>query len=115
MFCVKHILADKIALPTIIFDEIDTGVSGEVALMMGEMMKFMAKNHQVISISHLPQIAARADHHYFVYKEVFDENTFSNVKLLSDDERILHVAQMIGGNEPSETALKNAQELISHG
>ena len=114
MFCVKHILADKIALPTIIFDEIDTGVSGEIALRMGEMMKFMSANHQVISISHLPQIAARADRHYYVYKDRQDNSTESKMRVLSDDERIIEIAKMIGGDSPSETAMENARELITH-
>ena len=113
MFCFKHILADKMALPTIIFDEIDTGISGEIALRMGEMMKFMSKNHQVISISHLPQIAAQADRHYFVYKERKEQATISNIRPLSNEERILEIAKMIGGDRPSDTAIENARELMT--
>jgi len=112
MFAIKHILADKIALPTIIFDEIDSGISGEIAMRMGDMMKYMAQNHQIISISHLPQIAARADRHYYVFKDRSDDTTVSQIRLLSDDERIVEIAKMIGGYRPSDTALENARELM---
>ena len=112
MFAVKRILADKIALPTIIFDEIDSGISGEIALRMGDMMKYMAKNHQIISISHLPQIAARADRHYFVFKDRSEKTTVSQMKELSSDERILEIAKMIGGDQPSDTAMESARELM---
>ena len=112
MFAIKHILAEKIALPTIIFDEIDAGISGEVAMRMGEMMKFMSRNHQIISISHLPQIAARADRHYFVFKDQKDDKTVSQIRQLSQDERILEIAKMIGGDKPSNTAMENARELV---
>ncbi|MCA6073918.1 DNA repair protein RecN [Fulvivirga sedimenti] len=114
MFCIKHILADKVALPTIIFDEIDTGISGEIALRMGEMMKFMSKNHQVIAISHLPQIAARAERHYFVYKDRGENSTISKIRMLSEEERTIEIAKMIGGDSPSDTALQNARELMTH-
>jgi len=113
MFCVKFILADKIALPTIIFDEIDTGVSGEIALKLGEMMQVMAQNHQVISISHLPQIAAKGDKHYFVYKDSSQDKSISKIKELTKDDRILEIAKMIGGKEPSNIAFENAKELIA--
>jgi len=112
MFCVKYILADKIALPTIIFDEIDTGVSGEIALKMVNMMKNMSKNHQVITISHLPQFAAKGDTHYFVYKDSSTKTAMSNIKKLSKQERILEVAKMIGGESPSDIAYENAKELL---
>lgn len=112
MFCVKYILADKIALPTIIFDEIDTGVSGEIALKMVNMMKNMSKNHQVITISHLPQFAAKGDTHYFVYKDSSTKTAMSNIKKLSNQERILEVAKMIGGESPSDIAYENAKELL---
>lgn len=112
MFCVKYILADKIALPTIIFDEIDTGVSGEIALKLGAMMKKMAANHQLITISHLPQIAAKGDKHYYVYKETTSEKAISKIKDLDEDERITEIAKMIGGDNPSSIAFDNARELI---
>ena len=113
MLCIKYILADKTALPTIIFDEIDTGVSGEVAIKVGKMMKQMSTNHQVISISHLPQIAAQGKSHYYVYKDNSSEKTISKMKLLNEEERIKEIAQMIGGNKPSETAIQSAKEMLS--
>lgn len=112
MFCVKYILADKVSLPTIIFDEIDTGVSGEIALKLGSMMKLMAKNHQVITISHLPQIAAKGDRHYFVFKDTSDKKTQSKIKVLEESERVEEIAKMIGGENPSGIAFENARELI---
>ncbi len=113
MFCVKFVLADKISLPTIIFDEIDTGVSGEVALKLGDMMKTMAQNHQVISISHLPQIAAKGDSHYFVYKDNTTDKSISKIRQLNEDSRIEEIAKMIGGEKPSDVAFESARELIN--
>ncbi len=112
MFCIKYILADKTALPTIVFDEIDTGISGEIALKMVNMMKQMAQRHQVIVISHLPQIAAKGDTHYFVYKDNSSSKTISKIRKLSQEERITAIAQMIGGENPSPTAFENARELM---
>jgi len=112
MFCVKYILAQKIALPTILFDEIDTGISGEIALQMVSMMKEMSKSHQVITISHLPQFAAKGDHHYYVYKENTGDTATSQMRRLEGKERVEMVARMIGGNNTSEIAYANAQELI---
>ncbi len=112
MFALKYIMADKIALPTIIFDEIDTGISGEIAIKMVHMMRRMAENHQVITISHLPQIAAKGTHHYFVYKDNSADKSMSKIKLLSDEERSLEIAKMIGGDNPSESALQSAKELL---
>lgn len=113
MLCIKYILADKTALPTIIFDEIDTGVSGEVAIKVGKMMKQMSTNHQVISISHLPQIAAQGKSHYYVYKDNSSEKTISKMKLLTEEERVKEIAQMIGGSKPSETAIQSAREMLA--
>jgi DNA repair protein RecN (Recombination protein N) len=115
MLCIKYMLAGKTALPTIIFDEIDTGISGEIAIKVGRMMKQMAKGHQVIAISHLPQIAAQGSRHYFVYKDVSSDRAHSKIKELSEEERVKEIAQMIGGEKPSETAIKNARELLSIG
>ncbi len=113
MFCVKYILADKTALPTIIFDEIDTGISGAIAMKMVNMMKKMAQAHQVIAISHLPQIAAKGDAHYFVYKDNSLDKTSSNIKKLSENERVEAIAMMLGGDKPSPVAFQNARELMS--
>jgi DNA repair protein RecN (Recombination protein N) len=112
MFCIKYILADKTALPTIVFDEIDTGISGEIALKMVNMMKQMAHNHQVIAISHLPQIAAKGDTHYFVYKDNSASKTISKIRMLSEEERIIEIAKMIGGENPSAVAYESAKELM---
>ena len=100
-------------MPTIIFDEIDTGVSGEIAIQMVSMMKQMAKNHQVISISHLPQFAAGGDAHYFVYKDHSSSKSVSKIRKLANDERVKAIAQMIGGENPGESALNSARELLN--
>ena len=112
MLCIKYLLATKTSMPTIIFDEIDTGVSGEIAKKMAVMMKRMSEKHQVIAISHLPQIAAKGDAHYFVYKNQNTDTTESFMRELDANEHVLEVAKMIGGDNPSEAALKNAKELI---
>lgn len=113
MLCVKYLLADKTSLPTIIFDEIDTGISGEVAIKVGRMIKRMAQaKHQVLAISHLHQIAAKGNVHYFVYKDNSSEKTVSKIKKLTEAERINEIAKMIGGENPSESAIKNARELL---
>lgn len=113
MFAIKYLLAGKTSRPTVIFDEIDTGVSGEVALKLGAYMKFMSGNHQVISISHLPQIAAGADKHFFVYKVHDQEKSTSRIKELDGDEHVQEVAKMISGNEVTSASLDSARELIA--
>lgn len=110
--CAKSLVADAIPLPTLIFDEIDTGISGDVSLKMGYILKDLSARHQVISITHTPQIAARADRHYFVYKKVTDNRSFTNIRLLSHDERVRSIAVMLSGNPPSESALATASELV---
>ncbi len=112
MFCIKHIIARKTALPTLILDEIDTGISGEIAIRMAIMMKQMADNHQVIAITHLPQIASFGHSHYFVFKDNQSEKSVSIVKELSREERIIEIAKMIGGDQPSDAAYENARELL---
>lgn len=113
MMTIKYILASKRSLPTIIFDEIDTGVSGEIAIKMGNMMRDMAQSHQIIAITHLHQIAAQGKAHYFVYKDNSGNRTVSRVRKLTFNERVQEIAQMIGGNNPSPSVLKNAKELLS--
>ncbi|MBT0811135.1 DNA repair protein RecN [Litoribacter ruber] len=113
MFAIKYIMADKMALPTLIFDEIDTGISGEVALQMVKMMQEIALKHQVICISHLPQVAAKGEKHYFVYKDNSTNRTISKIRLLENEERIQEIAKMIAGSNPSATAFENAKELLS--
>lgn len=112
MFAIKFILADKTALPTIVFDEIDAGISGEISIQMAQMMSKMAQNHQVITITHLPQIAARGTAHYFVYKDNDQDVTSSNLRKLNQDERLTEIAQMIGGNQFSDSSLESARELM---
>jgi len=112
MFAIKYIMADKMALPTLIFDEIDTGISGEVAFKMVGMMQKIAKKHQVICISHLPQVAAKGEKHYFVYKDNSAAKTISKIKLLSQEERETEIAKMIAGSNPSATAFESARELL---
>lgn len=112
MFCIKYLLASKTAMPTVVFDEIDTGVSGEIALKMANMMRRMSENHQIISISHLPQIAARGQAHYFVYKNNQAETTESMIRKLEPADRLEEIAKMIGGENPSDTARNSAKELI---
>lgn len=113
MFCIKYVMAEKTAMPTLVLDEIDNGVSGEVAIKLGNMMKMMSGRHQIMAISHLPQIAAKGDAHYFVFKDNSASKTISSIKLLKDTERIEEIAKMIGGDKPSRVALENAQELLA--
>jgi DNA repair protein RecN (Recombination protein N) len=111
--CAKSIVADAIPLPTLIFDEIDAGVSGDVSLKMGLILKELSQRHQVICITHTPQVAARADTHYFVYKKIQDGRTLTNVRLLNDEERVRSIAVMLSGNPPSAAAMDTAKELIA--
>lgn len=112
LFGIKYLMADKMALPTLIFDEIDTGISGEVALQMVRMMKEISKEHQVICITHLPQVAAKGDMHYFVYKDNNSDRTISKIKLLDETERVSELAKMIAGSNPSSSAVESAKELL---
>jgi DNA repair protein RecN (Recombination protein N) len=112
MFCIKYILAGKTSLPTIIFDEIDTGISGEIALKLVKMMKKMSSRHQVVAITHLPQIAASGEAHYFVFKENEQQRSVSKIRLLANEEREIEIAKMIAGENPTSVALENARELL---
>jgi DNA repair protein RecN (Recombination protein N) len=112
MLSLKSLLTKNNNLPTIIFDEIDSGVSGEVADKVGQILSGMGKYMQVINITHLPQVASRGTKHYHVYKDDIDDSTFTRVKLLSREERILEVARLLSGSEVTETAMKNARELL---
>lgn len=112
MLAIKSLVAQKSALPTIIFDEIDTGISGEVALRVGEVMHDLAENMQVLAITHLPQIASKGTSHFKVYKEDKNDKTRSNIVLLNTEERILEIAQMLSGANPGEAALAHAKNLL---
>ncbi|MES2516612.1 MAG: DNA repair protein RecN [Bacteroidota bacterium] len=113
MLAIKYILANKRALPTIIFDEIDTGISGEVSIKVGNMMREMSRSHQIIAITHLHQIAAQGSAHYFVYKDNSSAKTVSRIKKLTNEERVMEIAQMIGGQNPSRAIVDNAREILS--
>ena len=112
MFCIKYVMAEKSSLPTLVLDEIDTGVSGQIAMQLGKMMKEMAQRHQIIAVSHLPQIAARGDQHFLVYKDSSSKKTVSEMKALNIDQRVEEIAKMIGGAKPSTLARENAKELM---
>ena len=113
MVSIKAILSRFKTLPTIIFDEIDTGVSGEVSYKIGGVMHRMSQYMQVITISHLPQVAAKGAHHFKVYKETINQSTYTQLKKLKPEDRILEIAQMLGGEEISETAIQHAKELLN--
>ena len=113
MLAVKFILSQYSKLPTIIFDEIDTGVSGEIANKMGEIMSDMSKSMQVFAITHLPQIAAKGSNHYKVFKTVLGENTISELKLLTNGERITEIAEMLSGKDISDSARNHAKALLN--
>lgn len=113
MLCIKSIIAKSMKLPTIIFDEVDTGVSGDIANRMGELMKEISKNIQVITITHLPQVAAKGDNHFKVYKQDTDESTFTAVRQLDNKERVMEIAAMLSGDKVSEAAINNARTLLN--
>lgn len=113
MLSLKNLLSQVSSLPTVILDEIDTGISGEVAGRMGKVMKKMATRMQVISITHLPQIAAQGDNHFMVFKADKGEKIVSSIKLLSQDERVDEIAQMLSGASPTDAARANARELMN--
>jgi DNA repair protein RecN (Recombination protein N) len=110
---VKSLVAKAIPLPTLIFDEIDTGISGDVALKMGRILKELSDEHQVVSITHSPQIASKANKHYFVFKKIKDERTITNVRELEMEGRVYAIATMLSQDPPSESAISNAKELLS--
>ncbi len=114
MLCIKTIIARHMQLPSIIFDEVDTGVSGDVANMIGEMMADISRTIQVIAITHLPQVAANGDHHLRVFKTDTDVETLTRVEQLNSDEHIMEVARMLSGKDLNQAAIDNAKSLINH-
>ena len=114
MLSIKSLVAKKLQLPTLIFDEIDTGISGEAARQVGIIMKELSGAHQLIAITHQPQIAAKATAHYFVYKQIKNDTINTSIKLLNDDERITVIAQMLSGEKPTAAALENAREMVGN-
>ena len=110
---VKSLVASAIPLPTLIFDEIDTGISGDVALKMGNILQQLAGHHQVVTITHSPQVACKGQAHYFVYKQVRQDRTYAEVRHLSGEERVMAIATMLSQNPPSAAAIENAKQLLN--
>jgi DNA repair protein RecN (Recombination protein N) len=114
MLSIKSLVAASLDLPTMIFDEIDTGISGEAARQVGIIMKELAEKRQVVCISHQPQIAGKADAHYFVFKEIVSDKVKTNIRLLSMEERITAIARMLSGEKPTAAAMENAREIVGN-
>jgi DNA repair protein RecN (Recombination protein N) len=114
MLCIKSLVAQSIDLPTLIFDEIDTGISGEAARQVGIIMKRLAAKRQVVCITHQPQIAGKADAHFFVYKEIVKNAVKTNIRQLTNEERITVIAKMLSGEKPTAAAMENAREMVSN-
>lgn len=112
MLCIKSLVARSMNLPTLIFDEIDTGISGEAAKQVGTIMKDLAAARQVISITHQPQIAGKADAHFLVYKAIQNDIVTTGVRVLNRNERIVAIAKMLSGEKPTAAALENAREMV---
>lgn len=112
MLCIKSLVAQSVDLPTLIFDEIDTGISGEAAKQVGIILKELAANRQVICITHQPQIAGKADAHFFVYKEIVKDTVKTNIRRLTTEERITIIAKMLSGEKPTAAAMENAREMV---
>lgn len=113
MLAVKNLIRNSRSMPTVIFDEIDAGISGEVAIKMGVILKTFSENTQIINITHLPQIAARGDSHYLVYKFENEGKTTTSIRRLTDNERIEEIAKMVGGEKITEATLRTANEMMS--
>jgi DNA repair protein RecN (Recombination protein N) len=112
MLCIKSLVATSMNLPTLIFDEIDTGISGEAARQVGIIMKELASARQVMCITHQPQLAGKADAHYFVYKAIENDAVTTGVRRLSTEERITAIAKMLSGEKPTAAAMENAREMV---
>ena len=114
MLCIKSLVAQKLDMPTLIFDEIDSGISGEAAKQVGVIMRDLSNNRQVICITHQPQIAGKANAHFFVYKEIVKDEVKTNIRLLNKDERITAIAKMLSGEKPTAAAMENAKEMVGN-
>ena len=113
MLCIKSVTAKALHMPTLIFDEVDTGISGEAARQVGVLLRDLSQYHQVICITHQPQVAAKGTRHFYVYKQSEKGGRLSTkIKILEREESILAIARMIGGEQPSEAAINNAKELV---
>ena len=113
MLTIKSILAEYEPLPTMMFDEIDTGVSGEISSRMGDIMMAMSKSMQIFTITHLPQVASKGDQHFKVYKLDEEGVTHTKMKALDNEERILELAQMLGGKDVTDSAVAHARQLLN--
>jgi DNA repair protein RecN (Recombination protein N) len=113
MLSLKSLIAETTSLPTIIFDEIDSGTSGDIADKMGSIMRNMAENMQVINITHLPQIASKGDHQFLVYKKDDKDQTYTNIRRLDNEDRVKEIAKMLSGEQLTDTALQNAREFLN--
>jgi len=113
MLAIKAVIAGKTVLPTMIFDEIDSGISGEVAMRVGTVLHELSQSHQIITITHLPQIAGRGQKHISIFKEEVDGKSHSNIRELNREQRIVAIAEMLSGSDPSDVSLKTARELLS--
>lgn len=111
----KSLVASSIPLPTMVFDEIDAGISGDVALKMGNILRKLSNEHQVVTITHSPQVASKADRHFFIFKEFREDRTLTRVRELNREEQIREIAIMLSQNPPSESAMENARELLNYG
>ncbi len=112
MLAMKTVFAEIDNIPTLIFDEIDTGISGKTANIVGEKLAVVSNTHQTICITHLPQIAVMADNHLFIEKIIFDDETVTNINKLTEDERVKEISRLIGGNTITNLTIKNAKEMI---
>jgi DNA repair protein RecN (Recombination protein N) len=113
MLCIKSLVAQSMDMPTLLFDEIDSGISGEAARQVGIILKDLSRSRQVICITHQPQIAAKGDTHFFVYKEMKGETINTKIRVLNNEERIISIAKMISGEKPTAAAIENARELVN--
>lgn len=114
MLAIKSLISQKNLLPTVIFDEIDIGVSGRVADKVGAILARLAEAMQVIAITHLPQIAGKGNTHYFVYKETDDDSTKTDIKILDSEDRILEIAKMLSGQEVTSASVETAKHLLNN-
>jgi len=112
MLALKSVLAKSDKLPLLIFDEIDSGISGNIAQKVGQALKSLASFHQIIAITHLPQIAAFSDHHYSVEKKTFEDRVVSSIRKLDDRAKVIEVAKLLSGEKVTDASIKSARELI---
>jgi DNA repair protein RecN (Recombination protein N) len=113
MLCIKSLVAQSLDMPTLLFDEIDSGISGEAARQVGIILRDLSRNRQVICITHQPQIAGKGNSHFYVHKEIRNEKMNTRIQLLNNEERILVIARMLSGEKPTAAAIENARELVN--